>query len=461
MEFNYDIFLCHTGADKEWVQKLAESVESEDYEDRKLRVFYDDWDVIPGENLVLKLEYALQKSRFVGVILSSKMLASDWPTMEWTIAVSNDPSGRKGIVIPIWLGGCEIPPSLKIRYVLYCRNEIEYKKSYTKLLAILKSQSLPRGKITNKLTSVNNTLTTQFPINYVDDVNEQLASNLFPLKSLPKYVWNGPIGSLTHVDVFDYLRKEVKGVHPTFLVREKRIYAFWDLNDNSCPFKNLLTASNIEKELVEDWLHDSIKKNWLIELLNRAVRNYCWDLNLIYDKYHRRFFFPPYGGENRIIQWHTGKRKSTRSVTTRHVKRKTEQIFWSHQSLRASFMFVGDDIFLQLTPGWIFTIDGYESIPSKDVGRFSTKWTTKEHNPSVFYHIRFWSNLLSKSSNSMTIPLGNSEMIVDITPATIEMNVGIFGDNQPIEKVFEAADEEIVSTELIRESILKGEYEDE
>jgi len=61
----------------------------------------------------------------------------------------------------------------------------------------------------------------------------------------------------------------------------------------------------------------------------------------------------------------------------------------------------------------------------------------------------------------MTIPLGNSKMIVDITPATIEMNVGIFGDNHPIEKVFEAADEEIASTELIRESIVKGEYEDE
>ena len=58
LDLEHDIFLCHNSLDKPWVQKLAESIEDEDYDNRKLKVFYDDWDIIPGENLVLKIEYA-------------------------------------------------------------------------------------------------------------------------------------------------------------------------------------------------------------------------------------------------------------------------------------------------------------------------------------------------------------------------------------------------------------------
>ena len=43
-----DVFLCHNGADKEWVRNLAEQIESETFDGhlngRPLRVFFDEWD---------------------------------------------------------------------------------------------------------------------------------------------------------------------------------------------------------------------------------------------------------------------------------------------------------------------------------------------------------------------------------------------------------------------------------
>lgn len=454
MEFEHDLFLCHNKADKDWVKKLATSIENETLDDRKLKVFFDEWDIKPGDNIVLELDKALSKSRFVGVVLSPEMLKADWPTMEWTIAVSTDPSGRKGKIIPIWLGNCDIPGPLLIRNVLYFRNEIEYKKSYPKLLSLLKNELLPRGKSLSIRKSENQN-ETNFPIQYHDEFNEQLASNLFPVTYIPNYIWNGPIGSFTHTDVFEHLKNTVKGIHPTFLVREKRIYSFWDLNHYNCPFKDLLVASNIQQETTRSWISDPIKSNWLIELFNRALKGYCWDLNLLFDRNHGKFFFPPLGGGDRTSTWNTGKRKSTRNITTKHTRGKTDQVFWSHQSLRAKFISIDEEIFLQLVPGWTFTFDGEHSLSGKDVSIFSTKWTTKERNPSVFYHIRFWSNLLSHSSDLISIRLGNEKLTVDVTPAVIELPVGIQGDFHPIDKVFETADQEIESTEMQRNDMLR------
>jgi len=124
-------------------------------------------------------------------------------------------------------------------------------------------------------------------------------------------------------------------------------------------------------------------------------------------------------------------------------------------------MNIADEVFLQLEPGWAFTFDGEHPLTGRDVGIFSTKWTTKERNPSVFYHVRFWSNLLSHSKDSISIRLGNEKVTVDVTPAVIDLPVGIEGDFNPIEKVFETADKEIESTEIERTDMLQGDETNE
>src|SRR5437867_223272 len=141
-----DLFLCHCGADKIWVGELANRIEKEPGDGKNLRVFFDPWDMVPGENVVNRLEKAVSKARFVGVVLSPEMIAAEWPTMEWTIAVYDDPSGRRGKVIPFLLRNCDVPASLRIRNWLDFRTPEKYEKSYGKLVALLTGQSLPRGE---------------------------------------------------------------------------------------------------------------------------------------------------------------------------------------------------------------------------------------------------------------------------------------------------------------------------
>lgn len=442
-DLEHDIFLCHNSLDKPWVQKLAESIENEDYSNQKLRVFYDDWDIIPGENVVLKIEYAMKKSRFVGVVLSENSINAEWPNMEWTMAVYNDPSGRRGFVIPIWLGKCEIPPSLMIRNVLFCRNEIEYKKSYKKLIALLKNEKLPRGQ--RKPSSLNALPTdVLFPIEYADEINEQLASNLLPVSKIPRHIWSGPVASLTYREVFDHLNRKIKSDHhPTFMIKESRIYSFYDLNDKYGKLRELLTAESIEKNEITPWINNLDRKNGLMEMLNRALRNHCYNLGMRYDKKHDKYYFLPFGGGNREISWNTGTRKSTRTVVKKYKKGKDGSIFWAHQSLHAKFLVIDNDIFLQIVPGWTFTSDGENAISPREVGSLSSKWTHNEYNSSVFYHIRFWCFILSKGQEKISIKLADDiPLEVDITPAISDISVGVEYDQLSIEKVFEVAEDD-------------------
>ena len=450
--FEHDIFLSYNSKDQQWVTNLAERLESEKTNERQIKVFFDIWDIKPGENIVNRIEDGLTKSRFVAIVLSKNSINAEWPNMEWTIAISSDPSGRKGTVIPIWLGDCDIPSSLKIRNVLYCRNNKEFETSYKKLIAILAEKKLPRGEIQQNLEYHE-----KFPLDYEDPVSEQLASNLLPMISMPSKIFSGPT-DFSSFDIFENL-KSLKGIHPTYIVKEKRIYTFWDLNDNFCPFRRILSANAIEIHNSESWLKDKVKEVWLVELLNRALKSHAWNLNLRMDS-HKRFFFLPYGGTDRNISWNTGKRKATRTVTASH-KRSNGDVFWSHQALRARFILLNEAIFLLLTPSWTFTIDGENPVPSNQMVRLTVKWNTKEFNPSVFYHVRFWSNVLSQSKSKIELQTGGEKCVIDTNPAVIELNAGIYGDQNPIDKVFEIADEEITASDIERDMFIKDEDNNE
>src|ERR1700691_3095103 len=81
-----DLFLCHTGADKPWVEALAARIESVRYRDRYLGVVFDKWDFGKGKNIVLEIERCIDECRFIGLVVTKAMLTADWPTMERTIA---------------------------------------------------------------------------------------------------------------------------------------------------------------------------------------------------------------------------------------------------------------------------------------------------------------------------------------------------------------------------------------
>ena len=76
---SYDVFLSHNRADKEWVRNLHDSLARHDYNGRNLRTWIDEEVLDPGLlSSDRELNSALDRSRYLIVILSPEAIASQW-----------------------------------------------------------------------------------------------------------------------------------------------------------------------------------------------------------------------------------------------------------------------------------------------------------------------------------------------------------------------------------------------
>ncbi len=96
-EYKYDVFLSHASEDKDDVARpLAQALQQ-----RGLRVWYDEFELRIGDNLVAKLNAGISASRFGILVLSKAFLAKRWTIHELNMLerlwVADD-----RILFPVW-----------------------------------------------------------------------------------------------------------------------------------------------------------------------------------------------------------------------------------------------------------------------------------------------------------------------------------------------------------------------
>lgn len=118
--FRYDVFLSHNAHDKPRVRRLAERLKA-----AGVRVWLDEWNVAPGDLIALKVDEGLEQSRVLLLCISPAALASGWVALERSTAVHRDPANAGRRFIPLLLGDCALPDTLRrYKYVDY-RKESE------------------------------------------------------------------------------------------------------------------------------------------------------------------------------------------------------------------------------------------------------------------------------------------------------------------------------------------------
>jgi hypothetical protein len=100
--FNFDVFLSHSSKDKPLVQPLAERLRQ-----AGLRVWFDTWEIQPGNSIPDKIEEGLSQSRRVALCMSAHSFGADWVGMEINTILYKDPRNKKGRFIPIRLDDTE------------------------------------------------------------------------------------------------------------------------------------------------------------------------------------------------------------------------------------------------------------------------------------------------------------------------------------------------------------------
>jgi len=112
-EFHYDVFLSHSSKDKTVIRPIAERLQSDG-----LKVWFDEWEIKPGDNIPVKIDEGLEHSRVLVLFMSSNAFGSDWTQLESGIFRFRDPLNKNRRFIPVRLDNAVIKGSLaQFRYI--------------------------------------------------------------------------------------------------------------------------------------------------------------------------------------------------------------------------------------------------------------------------------------------------------------------------------------------------------
>lgn len=106
MRLSYDVFLSHNRAEKDWVRDLAARLAEIDYNGRSLRPWLDEQVIDPGEPRKEELSSALDRSRFLAIVLSPSSVASSWVDFELRHFIERR---GKSAVLALLKEKCDIP----------------------------------------------------------------------------------------------------------------------------------------------------------------------------------------------------------------------------------------------------------------------------------------------------------------------------------------------------------------
>jgi hypothetical protein len=123
----YDVFLSHSSTDSVAVRELAEQLRADG-----LRIWFDEWEIRPGDYIGLKIERGLEESRILVLVMSAHAFASEWTTLESHTFRFRDPTNTQRRFIPLLLEDATIPTVLKpFSYVDWRHRSAQ---EYTRLL---------------------------------------------------------------------------------------------------------------------------------------------------------------------------------------------------------------------------------------------------------------------------------------------------------------------------------------
>src|SRR5262245_9321350 len=134
--FAYDVFLSHSIKDKPAVRELAQRLKADG-----LRVWLDEWEILPGDMIGLKIAKGLEQSWKLVLVMSANAFESGWTTLELHTALYRDPTNALRRFIPLRLDDTAIPDMLKqYAHIDWLRPTDE---EYAKLLTALKATKSP------------------------------------------------------------------------------------------------------------------------------------------------------------------------------------------------------------------------------------------------------------------------------------------------------------------------------
>ena len=486
-----DLLLSHNSKDKAVVREIAAAIEAEKFNGRNLTVWFDEAEIRPGESIPGKVTEGLEKSRFIGVVMTPAYFESKsgWTDAEWHSVLHTDPDNRRARLIPLLVTDCPFVPYLLRHLKAIDLRADRFSEGLKHLLAILRDEPLPRpvmhrGQLITPAGKIERaTLIAERAVPDADpDVRtETLYCNLLPIERLPRYVYTAEIAN-------DLMRINDKGESiappknrikqviraaqeaaqveperrfmPAFRLFEDRLVTFHDLEDPEGVLAPVIDENTIEVIDIPSFVRDEDLRKIAISLLNMAISRHLGRAGLVIDEEKLgRFFFPDREGQARVITWTPRKNKATRTVAKPVVK-DDRVLFWRNLGAYVKVIFLANNLYIQILPTWVITTDGHSPATGPDIGRKVIKWTGPERNLQILFHIRFWTSILRRGMKGpISIRAGDQSVEVATAPAHVQLPFGIAQDQKDLMRLLDdeapviAAEEEERADIILDESL--------
>jgi hypothetical protein len=469
-EKEHDVFLSHTAIDKDWVRALGERLEREGIEDqaesRRIKVFFDEWDINYGANIVNRLNDGLTRSRHLVAILSPEFIESNWANQEWTHWFMTDPKASD--LIPVLsrdttLDGkrrIELPMPFKTARFVDFRERTQFERAFVQLLRRIRGLSPERGaagpaRYTGSLgQTVAASASSQVENSWEPDrIQELVIGNLLEVKSLPTTLWSG----LTRYEKPEQVWKVAQDA-AVFILRERRLWTFANLNRDEEPLRKAVEVSSVQPTVVRTWIADYDKFRWLMALLNGALKTRMGKAGIKKDA-KGRFYFKANPDATAGTWTNPGDR--VREVAAKKLSADGKSHFYVHAAAHIRFEKLGERFFLKIEPTYTFTEDGESLLAPMATGKLSIRWSGQQRNDTIIRNLLFWIKVIAQSQKEFGISTGGEEIVIFGAPASSRTERGIELDEVKIGSLLNiGADEEDDLEEASRNvELVEGEDE--
>jgi len=220
---------------------------------------------------------------------------------------------------------------------------------------------------------------------------ETLYSNLLPLEAYPPRIFIAGTDCPTSRDVWSQLHKRWQGADAGWVLWEKRIFSFHDLGEE--PWTSICDAGTLEDFPTTEWSEsdDLQRRRVFVNLLNQSLKAQIGPEV----RYWPRENCYAIAGPPRRLSYQSLKRPSKISVVSRFTSiaadgRQFE--WWRHMAFRGQFRFLEDQWYLEVTPTYRFTTDGFALDRFHEDRLRGIK--ALEGNRAVLSPVLFWADYL-------------------------------------------------------------------
>ncbi len=241
---------------------------------------------------------------------------------------------------------------------------------------------------------------------------EKIYSNLLAISSYPTKIYEANTKYRKSRELWEALNQlEVKtGINKSWVLHEGSIFSFNDLSQ--APWLNFITSKENEVKSFSssDWsdTNDLNVKRLFVRLLNSSFETFAHHKSILHkksDKIDLYYFRPSLDDDGlpatRRIYYNRLGRKSHQTVCNRYARKSDPTVisYYRHLSFETQFQRFGEDWYLEITPTYLFTHDGFKLHTYYESKLKGKKGLDKAE--IVFSETLFWVDILTRGREGL------------------------------------------------------------